>query len=208
MIYDSYIWKDTADAVWQDTADGIWQDTYFPNPATILTKVYYTLVLTGAPDSLPDITIPMNSFQSRLKDGDPSYLSVNIPNGRKYADDVNARPNGELVVTRIGTKEDGSQESVEIARVNLEEIREDEGARSSSITLSGHKTTTSSTPKGIELSGISYRATYGNKRRVRPAMDGNVAPGDQANIGGEVFYIGEITRYVNPTSAGMEVVEA
>ena len=180
----------------------------YPTRATIVSAVIYTLTLTGAPDGLSDIILPMSSFQSRLKDGDPSWLSAIVPNGRQYSDSVNTRPNGELIITRIGTKEDGSQESVEIARVNLERIRTDEGGRSSGITLSGHKTTSGGTPKGIDLVDASYKAVYQGKRHVRTRMDSNVVPGDQANMAGEVFTIGVITRYVNPRITRMEVVEA
>lgn len=177
-------------------------------PATILRAVTYTLTLTGAPDGVEDIVLPMSSFQSRLKDGDPSWLSAVVPNGRKYAGDVDARPNGEIVVTRNGYKEDGSMESVEIARVGLEENRIDEGGRSSSMSLSGHKTTSSGAPKGVALDNVSYRAEYKGKRHVDTKMDSNVVPGDQAEMDGQIFTIGEITRYVNAGTTKMTVTEA
>ncbi|MCP4259083.1 MAG: LamG domain-containing protein [Planctomycetes bacterium] len=179
----------------------------FHLPFTLYYAVTYTLTLTGAPDSLTDIILPMSSFQSRLKDGDPSWLSVVVPNGRTYADSVAARPNGEIVIDRNGIKEDGSLESIEIGRVALEEIRTDEGGRSSALTLSGHKTTSSSTPKGVALDKVKVRSEHKGKRNVQIAMDSAIEPGDQAEMDGQIFTIGEITRYVNSGSTQMTVKE-
>lgn len=179
----------------------------FHSGVTFYYAVTYTLTLTGAPDSLTDIILPMSSFQERLKKDDPSWLSVVVPNGRTYADSVAARPNGEIVIDRNGIKEDGSLESIEIGRVALEEIRTDEGGRSSALTLSGHKTTSGGTPKGVALDKVKVRSEYKGKRTVQIKMDSAIVPGDQAEMDGQIFTIGEITRYVNSARAQMTVKE-
>ncbi len=180
----------------------------FHIPATEYHAITYSLTLTGAPDSLADIVLPMSSFQTRLKDGDPSWLSVIVPNGRVYADSINARPNGELVVMRIGVTEDGTPESVERARVDLETIRTDEGPFKSSATLAGHKTTSAGTPKGVALELATLRSVYSGKVHIESKMDSNIVPGDQAEHNSQVFTVGEIFIAVNPTFTLMRVTEA
>lgn len=179
------------------------------NPATsTLTSVIYTLVLTGAPDGESDLTLPISSFQGRLRDLNSSWLSCVVPNARQYAADINLRPNGEMVITRSGIMTDGSILSVEIARVDLEEIREDKGSKNSSCTLSGHKTLTPIAPVTIQLQGVSYRASYGGKRHVRAQMDSNLRPWDRVEVEDEIFYISAITYMVNKVMTLMEITEA
>lgn len=197
----AYAWPETQiDQAWVLNAS---------NPTTpTLTSVIYTLVLTGTPDGETDLTLPMSSFQGRLRDLNSSWLACVIPNARQYAADINLRPNGELVITRTGIMTDGSISSVEIARVDLEEIREDKGSKNSSCTLSGHKTLTPIAPVTIQLQGVSYRASYGGKRRVRAQMDSNLRPWDRVEVESEIFYISAITYVVNPITTLMEVTEA
>lgn len=180
----------------------------FHIPATVYHAVTYTLTLTGAPDSLDDIILPMSSFQTRLKDGNPSWLSVISPNSRDNADSINARPNGELVVTRIGIKEDGTSESIERARVTLETIRTDEGSFKSSATLAGHKTTSVGTPKGVALELASLISVYSGKIHIESKMDSSIVPGDQAEHDSQVFTVGEVFIAVNPRFTKMRITEA
>ncbi len=63
-------------------------------------QTIYTLTLTGGADDLDDIVIPMASFQTRLSADAIHYLSVSIPDSTQWADQIAARPNGELVVRK------------------------------------------------------------------------------------------------------------
>jgi hypothetical protein len=180
----------------------------FHIPATVYHAVTYTLTLTGAPDSVDDVVLPMTSFQTRLKDGDPSWLSVISPNSRQNADSINARPNGELVITRNGIKADGTPESIERARVELETIRTDEGSFKSSATLAGHKTTSVGTPKGISLELASLKSVYSGKIHIESKMDSSIVSGDQAEHDSQVFTVGEVFIAVNPRFTKMRITEA
>lgn len=173
----------------------------------VITAVHYTLILTGAADSLPDLVLPMSSFQGRLRSGSPSYLSVVIPAAAQYSDAIDARPNGQLVVSRGDRWTDGLIQVTEIARVNLETIRLDQGARSYSATLSGHRQTTNSAPKAVALAGAQVRSVASGLRRYRCALDNSLRAGDTAEINGESFTAREISYTVGPNLAVMEVVE-
>ncbi len=44
-------------------------------------NVRYLCTLTGAPDALPDLVLPISGFTARRRSGTPSYLQAVIPNG-------------------------------------------------------------------------------------------------------------------------------
>ena len=179
-----------------------WTSGLLPPAQTI-----YTLTLTGA----PDVTLPISSLQTRLRNGEPSYLQVVVPNAPAYADQITARSAGQLVLKRGLQFVDGSRQMEEIARVALELIADARGANSQSITLSGHKTTTVAAPRTRELQGVSYRSAGTQKKRYRCRPDLFLRPGDTATVAayGDSFAVGMIT-YTVSVSGGetMEITEA
>ncbi|MBT8085978.1 MAG: LamG domain-containing protein [Woeseia sp.] len=173
--------------------------------------VTYTCVIEGAADSLPDLILPISSFQGAIRSGRPSFLSVVVPDALRYTDDIIARPNGDLVVTRNVIFTDQSSESAEIARVNPPSIRTDRGARSSSITLSGEKQTTNTSPKAVTIDQVNYRAFQTDgKRRFRANLNNNLRAGDEAfiSVTGETIVVDQVQYTVGPSQAAMEIVEA
>lgn len=175
----------------------------------VAVDVIYRLTLTGAANALSDIVLPMASFQSRLRNGEPSYLSVNVPNGAAWITAINARQNGQLVVERgYRFRDTGATQFDEIARVNLEDVRQDEGARSYTLTLDGHRTEATTTPKVRAISGANYRNVVSGKRRYRASPDNFLRPGDTVQINAESFTVGLITLSVSPSIERMEIAEA
>lgn len=172
-----------------------------------LAQMIYIFTLTGAPDGLADIEIPISSIQCRLRDGEPTYLSVVIPSAT-WAADISARPGGELVVERGYRFSDGSRQLQEIARVDLEDIRMDSGARNKSITLSGHATISNTTPKAVAISGASYRSESNGKRRYRCTVDHFLRPGDTAVISDEEIIVDSISFTIGTSQEQMEISEA
>lgn len=168
---------------------------------------FYQLTLTGENDALPDIILPLANFQARRRDSKPSYLSVVVPDAVGFAADISSRGNGELVISR-GVVQDGIVIQLnEIARSLFDSIRSDEGGRSSSSTLSGHKTVTALEPKTRTLTGSSYRSASNGVRRYRCAPDNFLEPGDTADINGENIVVESITWVVTPTLESMEIQE-
>ena len=170
-------------------------------PFILLKQVRYLCTLAG-------FNLPIEGFNGRLKSGEPSYLSVRVPDGKRFADEIAARSTGELVIIREGVMSDGSVKSDELARVNLETVRQDQGARNSTATLVGHKQTTNANPKLVRLEGVSYRAEYGGKRHIRCQFNQDLRPGDTAVSGIEEIVAGVISYNVSTNITTMEIAEA
>jgi hypothetical protein len=193
------------------TPSGIWS----VQPDKLATaQVIYRCVLTGEPDGLSDLTLPMSSFQAWMRDGDPSYLSVVVPSSVTYAADIAARSNGEIVISKGYKFTDDTEQMEEIIRSNYDSIRVDRGARSDSLTMTGYKTTSSSAPKERTLDGVSYYGLQADgKRRVRADLDLFLRVGDTAIYGDgatDYFVVGTISYFVGaePVQMIMEVGEA
>lgn len=104
---------------------------------------------------------------------------------------------------------DGSTQTEEIARVDLEDIGLDKGSRNRSITLSGHKTVSVSDPNAVSLSGASYRTlTTDSLRRFRCEVDLWLRPGDTVTVEGESFAVGYISYTIGKGQEVMEITEA
>jgi len=167
-------------------------------------QIVYTCILTGTPDGLSDLTIPMSSLQARRRDGEPTYLEIVTP-GIALQDDIENRPNGELVVTMAYLLDGATVDSAEICRVALEDARIDRGGRSASMTLKGHKTTTR-TKQVVELANIvSYRKVDGRYTWRCATPDLNLGPGDTVIYDSEYYFADMVTYYVGPNQQYMEV---
>ena len=177
-------------------------------------QVIYTCTLTGDGESpaLSDLTLPMSSFQGRMRDGDPSYISAVIPNCMVYADDILARQNGDIVIKKGYRFQDGTTQLEEIARVDFESVRIDQGSKSASATISGHKTISSTSVKTVTVEGVSYYCLQADgKRRVRALLDLFLRIGDTCVYGtgtSDYLTVGYITYTVSVNQTIMEVTEA
>lgn len=169
----------------------------------IVRRYYFTL--TGAEDGEDDVMIPISSFSARLRDTDPTYLGVVIP-GTDHADEISARPNGQMVIDQAWVVGGVEAYREEIARADLEDIRTDEGARNQSITLSGHRSETF-VAKIASLTGASYKYMSEGKLRYRCLPDLYVRPGDTVRINNDEFTAGLITINVNALQQTMEIAE-
>lgn len=167
----------------------------------------YYFTLTGAPDGTTDLTIPIKSFQFRLRSGTPSYLAVYIA-GVDHAAAIALRQNGEMVLEMAYLVSGVEQHREILAMVDLETIRIDEGDKNKSISLVGHRTETWFAQKA-KLAGATYFAEYNGKRRVRlAAPDLFLRPGDEVTVHDETFTVGQISSSVSPAVQWTEVVEA
>jgi len=165
----------------------------------------YQFMLTGTADGLSNIVIPISSFQSRIKSGDPTYLSVVIPS-YAYVDAITARSNGELVLRMRYVMDGEALLYTEIARATLDDIKINQGASSRSITLDGYKTSTF-LPKSITLENPSYKALSDGKLRYRCKPDLYVRPGDTVTVDTDTFVVDNISWSVSVGSETFEVQE-
>jgi hypothetical protein len=170
--------------------------------------ICYLFSLTKVP-GIPDIEIPISSFQSRLRNGDPSYLSVVIP-GLNYSGAISVRADADMVVEMAYKRGGAYIQREEIARVTLENVIIYQGASKQSIVLSGHRTETYSA-KGFRTrqSPFYYTLSADAKARYRfPKADFGLNPGDTFTVGSDVFTVGLITHIIGGGAQQMEVAEA
>lgn len=177
-------------------------------PAVANPDLLYFFTLTGAPDGLADVQIPISSFQARRRSGTPSYLSVTIP-GTDYSSQIAARANGELVIRLAKSQAGVVYHSEEIIRVSLEEIRPDGGGRNNSTTLSGHGTASfSAKTVAVARTNISYLNEAAGKTRLRLARpEIFLNPGDTVDYTSGAFVVDSISFAVSVDQQTMELAE-
>ncbi len=171
---------------------------------------FYYFKLTDPAETIGDIWIPISSFQSRRRNGAPSYLQVVVP-GYDYVPDIEARTDGNLEVYLTYKLENEIVRQTKIIDATMDEIRIDEGPNSKSVTLTGYKVETF-VSKSVELEGATYRSTTSGKLRYRiapPSLELN--PGDTVSISGDVFKADLVSYYFgakrNGMNQNMEVAE-
>ena len=134
---------------------------------------------------LSTLVIPISSFTARIREGDPSYLQLVVPNYQLYADDILDRTthcrNCQLVVNKILDRD--TDNPYEVIRVDFENLRTDQGARSESVFLVGHRTFYNPSPQTIALTDVDYVRTgidinTGSDHRLRFSAYLNVTAGD------------------------------
>ena len=172
-------------------------------------SILYYFILTGAPDSLDDETIPISSFQARYRSDASTYLSVVIPDGATWIDAVEARPNGELVIKMALATAGVIYQNDEILRVSLDAdgIRYDAGSTSESITLVGHKVESFESPQTIELSDVVYRRQNGDGTITLRCAAPNIylRPGDTAEYGDDSITVDTISYSISVSLQTVEV---
>ena len=165
----------------------------------------YFCTLTGAEDGLDDVVIPIASFQTRIRNQEPTFLSVSIP-GLDQADDISNRPNGHIVIDMAYFIAGVEMHREEIVRTDLETIDIHEGGTNSSIVLSGHKTIDWGGAKTVPLSGVTYRRTTNGITRLRTAIpDLYLKPGDFASYDEDTITVDQISIFVGPSMSSMEI---
>ena len=176
-------------------------------PSTVPSSTIYRCILTGAPDATTDLELPIKSFQSRYYDGADSYLSVVVPDAVTFSTGISDRSNGEIVLSRGVKFFDGTEQLVEIIRVDLEDISDSRGGSNRSITLAGHQEFINTSPKSVELFNATFAFTGTGKKRFRSDLDLNLRPGDTAVIGVESIIVDRITYTVDTSLEIMEITE-
>jgi len=165
----------------------------------------YFLSLTGAENGLDDVVIPFASFQTRIRNQEPTYLSVVVP-GMDYSDAIIARPDGQIVIDMAYFFSGEEMHREEIVRADLETIDIHEGGTNQSIVLTGHKTIDWGGSKTVPLSGVTYRRITNGTTRLRTAIpDLYLKPGDYVSYDGDTIQVEQISIFVGPAYSMMEV---
>lgn len=157
----------------------------------------FDCIITGSADNLDDITIPISSFQSRRRQSEPTYLSINIPT-LDYIESITARANGNIEIYTRGEK---------IIESDISSVRYDHGSKNQTVTLTGYKTTTF-TAKTVNLTGypVEYKTNTAGVIRYRLKKASTILnPGDTVIIDDDTFTVGLISYFVNTTNQQIEI---
>jgi hypothetical protein len=169
---------------------------YAPTIPTGVT--YYQCKLTGDADALPDLVLPISSFQVRHRVDTESYYSVVIP-GYTAIDAITARTHGQLV---LWSNTDGTIE--ELMRGPLGEVSTARGATSQSITISGNASRVTTAPYIYTIDSIEYAyTTFSGDYRLRIPPRAGIRPGDRLQYAGSTYNVGEVTWSVSASSGAM-----
>jgi len=164
---------------------------------SLIQSIRYTAELVQGGLGLPALMLPISSFNGRSRSGRDSYLSIVIPNGAIYQEEIALRPQGSLIIRRVV---DGV--SSEFMRVWYDDSRIDNGGASgNSLTLSGSQQTTNSSPKSVTLENCSY---YSNTS-FRFPISNDIEPGDTLSFNGVDTVVDTISYIVSATYQIMEL---
>lgn len=161
---------------------------------------YYFAKLTGAPDGLADVTLPMSSFSVRHRYEGPSYYQLTIPT-YAYVSAIAARPNGEVVIWSVT----GDTEE-ELLRGDLGNVRTDRGPNSQSISISGNSERSATDPATYLLAEALYASTtFEGDSRLRIKPRAAMRPGDFIRYSDLNFQVGEVAWSVAVSAGGMAI---
>ncbi len=178
----------------------------------MITKITYQFVLNHA--DLGPTTIPIENFSARLREGDAeSYLQVTIGSYADYQDTVidymeECRTPYMTLYKRLHSAD--TYTSYEITTVDVETANLENGARSDSIVLTGHRATWNQNPASRTLVGVSYEKRglnneYDVTYRVRCAPANLVYPSDSVTYSSESATYTFTALLVSITSSSIEV---
>lgn len=174
----------------------------------VLKTVFYQMVLSGYQASLTDVILPISSFSANKRTTGSHYLSCTIPYSDTYKTYIQARSTGYISVIRTENYVDGTTASAALLSVPLQTIRYDQGARSSSITLSGNKTTGVTSGRTIVLTGVSNKTSSDGSLTITGDVDLFLEVGDTVTYGTDSFVADAIGYMVSTTQSTMQVSQA
>lgn len=169
-----------------------------------MSGIQWSVILTGAPDALPDLVLKAYNFQATLRSSTASYIQVVVPFSQ--FDDIDARQNGEIVVNKILLPE---ETETELYRVNFNDLRTTQGARSSKLTISGRSTAAFPGPAAVTLTDVELDNIQGSgARSLQVSPFNNVLPGDTVTYDAVATLIEIVEVTSNNQGTLMRVAEA
>jgi hypothetical protein len=179
-----------------DSADGFnWTAWLTANIDRAIARYYCTI--TGAADLLEDIKIPITSFQAQKRSGYETYISA-IISGLAYAEEVSARPNGEMIIDMAYVVDGVESLREEILRADIEQINIYKESQGRSINIIGRQEQTFVAKESRVYNPIyKSRAIDGSYSFRFAAPDLYLSPGDTARVGSDSFTVSSISYLVS-----------
>jgi len=169
-----------------------------------MSGIQWSAILTGSPDSLPDLDLNMLNFQATLRGSTASYIQVIVPFDQ--LDEILLRQNGDIVINKTLIPDDTT---AELYRVNFNDSRTSSGARSRKLTISGRSTAAFPAPSAVTLSGVvadNEQASGARSLDVSPFND--VIPGDTVTYNSVATLIDIVEITANASGTVMRIAEA
>ena len=159
----------------------------------------YRCVITGAPDGLPDLVLPVSSFSVRHRADADSYYHIVVPTCA-LLDGIAARRHGEIVlVSVLGAIEE------ELLRGELGSLGTAVGATSQSITISGNTPLAPTERRTYSLDQVLYQSTsLAGQTRLRIPPRAGMRPGDTVIYRGVYTAIGDISWGVSVSQGSLD----
>jgi len=161
-------------------------------------------------DGQSDVVVPISSFTSRQRAGDPSYSEVIIP-GLAAINDVLDRQTGTFTVSVLIVKSGVTHQREILFACDISSVSITGNNRDQQIMLSGYRTSEAAgVPAVIPVSGVIYRSLSGGLITLRkPEADLYMRPGDTVQYDGDEFIVGLITlSYSAVFGSSMEIMES
>lgn len=169
----------------------------------------YYAVITGGADGQDDYEfVDLKSIQSRMRDGDPSYLALSLVLTSDNAQAISDRPNGEIVVYMDATVDGISSLREELIRADFYSVASYEGAKSKSIDVVAYKTRSYAAGGTANLEGVTIRTVLADGRiQYRCAKpDFYIRPGFIVSYDGDTIEVGSVS-YLVSSATGMTYME-
>ena len=188
-----------------DTSWRFFSPRVIQTPILVSTETVYVCFLEN--DSFPRIEIPISNFQARLRANLVSFLTVTIPNVLPILTDINDRlDQGTLSVFERTILPESFIDDL-IISVLVGSVRQDQGVRANTLTLSGNSVFTVDAPIMRQLENVSQFSSFNGLRRVRADIDQHLRPGDTVEANGQSFVAGLITLNFSRNLQIMDVTE-
>lgn len=158
---------------------------------------------------LEQITIPIQSFTSRQRDGEASYTEVTIPGLSRFFD-IKDRLSGSVAIYAMISSDDGRTFREEILTSRIQTITAYGSISDPHIMVGGYAEYAQNTsPKLVSLSGSFYRYMDRGKLSIRlPRINFLLKPGDTVACSGDSFVAERITYCFSTSGTSfMEVME-
>jgi hypothetical protein len=153
-----------------------------------------TAYLSGAENSLPDYPFPLIYLSINQRSGEVSYYSATTIFSAALLDAFAARPDGKVYILADGSAFD---------HFNLGNMTYYVGGRQSSVTLSGTRTQTNSTPAALSIfAGIEKETTTQDGRVVLTVSPFaySIRAGDTAIYAGTDYLVTRVATQYNPVA--------
>lgn len=140
---------------------------------------YYVCEITGTADGLPDLTVPISNMNQQLNTDGSSSITVICPAGLDYAEGIQARVNGGIIITTNELYSDGSTAISNSEEFTIGSLQSSQGGRNFSVSVTGRRELTFGNNKKHTLQGHSFTSTNAQGRRtIRCKLDKDIFPRD------------------------------